>query len=171
MTPHDLRALDCIRRSITVLGFAPTVRELADEIGIALSGTHRVIDRLVEAGKLRRTAARTRGLDLPGQPDLRIVDSQALRDELARRGETLDRLAGHAPLAYGRRAASCAADCCQVEVRRGQLFCRTHWFALPRDLQDGIKQAFARRDTSRYQELVAEARDIAEGGGRWRRAS
>jgi hypothetical protein len=169
MTELQLAALDFIRHRITEVGYAPTVQEIADEVGTCLSGAHGMIRALIAGGYLVRAKGAHRGLSLTDHVDLRGVGTSALRAELARRGVTLEALQVRESLAYGTRRG-CAADSCGAEVRPGMLMCRTHWFMLGRDLQNAITQAFARRDTARYQELVAEARDIADGGQPWRRA-
>lgn len=161
MTPQQLRALDFVRDRITETGWSPTIRETADHLRLGLSATHRLIERLIDAGHLARCRRSPRGLTIPAAVDLRVVGSSALRAELARRGETLEGL-GARPIAY-RTKRTCSADTCGEEVRFGHLFCRRHWFKLPQSLQQGILRAFASKNVERYQALVAEARDIADG--------
>lgn len=171
MTPPQMQALDFVRDRISELGYAPTVREIADQCRLTVSGAHKVLDVLVAAGYLRRVPAKRRGLELPGEIDLRGTGSSAMLAELARRGMTLDSLPTDRPIAYGTRR-SCAADTCGAEVTRGQLMCRNHWFTLPRALRDDILQTHARalktrdrREADRFQMLVTQARDIADGLG------
>ena len=173
MTPEQLRILDFVRDRITEVGHAPTIRETATAQRLSVTGAHKIIDALVSSGKLRRTPAASRGLEVVDAIDLRGVGTSALRAELARRGETLEALPSGRGLATGTKQ-TCAADTCGAPVQRGQLMCRTHWFALPRDLRDDILTTHARalryrrgEDVTRYQELVAQARDVADGlGGR-----
>lgn len=163
MTPRQLEALDFIRERISELGFAPTIREIAGRIDMTVSGAHRIVEALIAAGYLLRRPAAHRGLTLTGTYDLKGASTSALRAELARRGVTLEALSVREDPALG-RAVSCAADTCGAAVKRGMLMCRRHWFALPRELQDGIKRAFARRDVDEYQRLVTQARDLIDGG-------
>ncbi len=162
MTPHQLQAFDFVRDRLTETGYAPTIRELAGHLRCGVSNAHAVIEQLAEAGHLIRTAGRHRGLALPGV-DLRLVGSSALRAELARRGETLEGL-GARQIAHGTQR-TCAADSCGAPVQVGHLFCRPHWYKVPADLRDGILQAHRRRDTGRFQSLVAQARDLVDGFG------
>lgn len=164
MTPRQIEVLDLVRE-LGDHGLTPTVRQIGERVGISSpSGVQRVLDALVREGRLERTPGTPRSLRVAGRPDLRLASTNALRAELARRGETLEALSTAEPRAYGGRA-SCAADTCGAAVQRGHLFCRTHWFRLPARLREDILAAFARRDTARYQELVAQARDIADGCG------
>jgi hypothetical protein len=169
MSPHQVQTLDFVRERIAGAGYCPTYREIAAEVGTTPSYAHRLVAELVDAGKLRRRPGARRGLELADRADLRGVPSDALRDELARRGETLGALSRE-PRAYGRNPG-CAADTCGAAVERGHLFCRTHWFALDRDLRDGLLTAHSRArrtrspaDASAYQALLTQARDAIDGG-------
>lgn len=163
MTPRELQTLDYIRLRLEN-GVQPTFREIANSLNLSgPSYAFRLVEGLIERGHLYRAPGRHRSLTLPGMPDLKAATSDALRAELARRGELIETRERHLP-AYG-RAASCAADTCGAAVRRGHLFCRPHWFALPHPLRDDILRAHAARDTRRYQTLVAEARDVADACG------
>jgi hypothetical protein len=53
-----------------------------------------------------------------------------------------------------------------MQVKPGQLFCLTHWRAIPHDLQRGILAAHRRRDIVDYEQLLTRARDIADGTAR-----
>ncbi|MDE0880529.1 MAG: hypothetical protein OSB00_17995, partial [Sphingomonas bacterium] len=115
---------------------------------------------------------RQRGLALTGEPDLRRASLDAIKAELARRGETLDALCREEPRAYG-RMPSCRVDSCGVAVERGKVMCRTHWFAVPHDLRGDLLASYSRArrtrssdDARRYQDLLTEAADAAERGGR-----
>lgn len=163
MTPRQLEALDYVR-SLAEHGLSPTMQQIAQALGMASkSGAHRVVTSLVASGHLKRKPNRQQSLTLPDLPDLRSAPSDLLRAELARRGEALDQ---PAPIVGGWRGrVTCAADTCGMTVPRGHLFCRRHWFKLPLQLRDDILRTHASRDRARYQELVAEARDIADACG------
>lgn len=162
MTPRQLQLLDFIRVRLEN-GVNPSYAEIAQGLGFAnRSSAHQIVARLIEAGYLRRGPGHARSLELVERKDLRGTSSDALRAELARRGEAIE--LQREPLGHGRQA-TCAADTCGVAVQRGRLFCRHHWFKLPHSLRDEILRAHAARDARRYQALVAEARDIADGCG------
>ena len=167
MTPLEQRALDYVREHIARAGFAPSVRETGERIGLRSSnGAHRVLSSLVAQGLLRKTGSGARNLALADQPDLQAVPTDLLRAELARRGMTLEALqrpARRARPAMGRDTARCAADTCCSPVQRGHLFCRPHWFSLPDDLRGRILAAFGAGDADAYQDAVAEARDRVDG--------
>lgn len=165
MTPRQLEALDFVRDRITLAGFAPTVREIGRHLGISSpSSVARLLEGLSDAGHIRLANGRHRGIELAGQPDLRAASIDAIRAELARRGETLESLQAQSSVGMARHAA-CAADTCGVRVQPGRLFCLTHWRALPGDLQRDLLAAHRRRDLRRFQELLVQARDIADGCG------
>lgn len=162
MTPQQLQAFDFIRDRITLVGHAPSIREVAAHLKLASPGSvTRLIDALVDAGRLGRHPGRERGLYLPDEPDLRAASLDAIRAELARRGESLESLEARAPDPTGRHAR-CAADTCGAAVRRGHLFCLAHWRALPADLQRGLLAAHRRGDRRAFQLLLTRARDIAD---------
>nr|WP_277991073.1 helix-turn-helix domain-containing protein [Sphingomonas panni] len=160
MTPTQLAVLDHVRERLTNIGHCPTVREIADHVGCGVSNAHRLIEKLVEQGALRRTADKARSLALPDRPDLRSVGSDVLHAELARRGETLEALSYGQRLAFG-RVRTCAVDGCVQMVTPGHLMCRAHWWALSPELQTAIKDAHAAQNLPTYRRLVVEARDIA----------
>lgn len=164
MTPALVKTLDMVRTRIESTGYAPTLDEIAEATGATKSRVHARIADLDRRGKLRKISNRARGIELAEVPDMRTVPSDLLRAELARRGETLSALSTGERRAYGRRAVSCAADSCGIEVPKGHLFCRRHWFGLPLDLRQTILRTFAARDVNAYQDAVARARDIADGG-------
>lgn len=165
MTPQQLEAFDFVRDRITLTGYPPSIREIAAHLNLAShSGASRLIEALVEAGKLGRHPGKDCGLFLIGEPDLRSASLDAIRAELARRGETLESLQARAPDPTARHAR-CAADTCGAAVRRGHLFCLTHWRALPSDLQTGLLAAHRRGNRRHFQMLLTTARDIADGCG------
>tara|TARA_B100000678_G_scaffold61754_1_gene50072 strand:- start:4221 stop:4730 length:510 start_codon:yes stop_codon:yes gene_type:complete len=168
MNAQHIRVLDLVRERIARAGFAPTLDELGDELNLSKTRVWNLVNGLVLDGLLERKKSTTRGLSLPGEPDLRAVPDAALTAELARRGMTLESLNNGKGLAFG-RAVSCAADCCQNEVRRGQLFCLTHWRELPQALQHRILSTHRARDVDAYQAAVSEARDGIDSA-RWRTA-
>lgn len=163
MTELQLRAFDFVRDHITISGVAPTMAEVAKEIGVNPSRARELVDGLVRRGRLIKERGKARGLSLPQAPDLKLVGTDELKSELARRGALLDALPRSQPL-YSRNGRSCAADSCHMQVRRGHLFCRDHWFSLPLTLREGILQAHRRRDAGQYQELVTKARDRIDCG-------
>lgn len=154
-----------------------SVRDVADHEGIGISKAHKVLSSLIAAGFLSHEPRKPRSIRPAGHVDLRAVPAQRLRAELARRGETLDAMRA-GPIATGRRARQdggiCAADTCGAVVPFGHLMCRQHWFALPANLQAGLKRAHAearrtrsKSDIARYQEVLTAARDLVDGcGGR-----
>jgi hypothetical protein len=152
-----------------------SVRDVAQHEGIGISKAHKVLTSLIEAGFLSHEPRKARSIRPAGHVDLRAVPAQRLRAELARRGETLDAMRAD-PIATGHRARRgggiCAADTCGAVVPVGHLMCRQHWFALPFDLQNGLKRAHAearrsqsKADIARYQELLTTARDLVDGCG------
>jgi hypothetical protein len=165
MTPVQSKMLDWVRDYIGRRGFAPSCDEIREGLGYGSKATvWRVLTALEELGHIRRVKNRTRSIELVGGVDLRTVPIEAIRGELARRGLSLDALMTDEPRAFARGSVSCAADCCQLVVEPGNLFCRRHWFQLPRDLRDDIYKAHSRRDRARYQMLVTEARDLIDSG-------
>jgi hypothetical protein len=164
MTPRETVVVDMVRERLQAGVAAPSLREIGSRAGVSAAGAKGIVDRLVSQGVLARIPAARRSLRLADGIDLRGVASDALRAELARRGETLDALGAGTRLAFAKGAVTCAADCCQVQVERGKLFCRRHWFTLPRVLREDILRAFAAKDVTRYQELVARARDGIDSG-------
>ena len=86
MTPLQKKALDFIAGSIERLGYAPSYAEIQDHIGCSSkSGVARVIEALVDAGRLTKRPHRTRGLELVGR-DLCGIPTADLVAELERRG-------------------------------------------------------------------------------------
>lgn len=167
MTPLQLAILDDVREMYAQGGLSPTVRSVAKQHKLSVSGAHRVLSWLVDRGYLERVAGAQQGLRPVGAPDLRGVPTDTLHAELARRGVTLAALNPRTPKAYGQRAAHCAAENCGAGVQRGHLMCREHWFRVPGDLRDAIMRSFGARDARGYQDAVAEARDVLSGFGRW----
>jgi repressor LexA len=71
LTPTQDRALTFIRRYLKRRGYAPSLIEIAEGIGITSKGTaHRHVQALADAGRIRLIAGRKRGIEL--------VDEEAL---------------------------------------------------------------------------------------------
>ena len=161
MTPQQLAALDFIRREITEFGRAPTIREIAAHLDhIGPGAAHEIVEALVRQGKLRRSAAKVRNLELPDVPDLRLADSQALRAELARRGDEIEVMKRRGPIPE-RHWPTCAVDGCGSAVRYGHLMCLRHWRAVSHPVRDKVLRAHSRGDLATYQHLLTVARDEA----------
>lgn len=55
------------------------------------------------------------------------------------------------------RVVTCALGKCGAPVRRGQLFCRNHWFALPGEMRRSILITFSHRLERDYGALFQKA--------------
>lgn len=67
LTPREQSALDFIRRHVEEVGFAPTLREVADEIGLgSVASVSYILDCLVKKGAIRRIPGRPRALSIVG---------------------------------------------------------------------------------------------------------
>ena len=67
LTPNQQRVLDCIRRHIDRQGHAPSLREIAENLGLSShSSAQDYVDALVRKGALLRLPYH-RGLSLPGR--------------------------------------------------------------------------------------------------------
>lgn len=162
MTPFQLRALDFVRDRITELGFSPTVTEIARHLGVSYASAHQAISALVRGGSLEREPHKQRGLRMPGTIDLRQAATTDLRLELARRGVTLESLAPAPRLAFDRKT-TCASYFCGELVPRGHLFCKRHWFTLPRGLRDSlVKACIVDRDEIAFEQAMTRAHDVIE---------
>lgn len=78
-------------------GVSPSFEEMKQALGLASkSGVHRLIEALVERGRIARRPNRARALEIPGEPPARPVlesfTSRELVEELARRGAYLHHL-------------------------------------------------------------------------------
>ncbi len=68
------RILDFIREQTEERGYPPTVREIAEAVGLAsTSAVHHHLLKLEREGKLRKGAARSRALTIPGATGGRVV--------------------------------------------------------------------------------------------------
>lgn len=169
MTPVQLEVLDHVREMIAVSGWSPTIREIGSRFNVTVSNAHRVVEALVQAGHLTRSADKVRNLRVADLADLRAVPTAVIAAELARRGVTLAALNPNAPRAVGQRP-TCAANGCPTGVERGHLMCRRHWLMLPPALRTRILQSNARRDQSAFERAVTDARDLIDNEGRRNRA-
>lgn len=168
MTPRQTSALDYIRERIARLGSSPSLTDIGTHLGVAKSGAWETVSQLIEMGHLVRRARRAHGLELAGEPDLRVVSSAAMRAELARRGETVVAFPQQERVATS-HGISCALDGCRIAVRPGQWFCRDHWAAIDPDVQQALFRAHAtarrtrsRADEALYQEAYFAACEQAE---------
>lgn len=170
MTPRQVEVLDFIRDRITQAGFAPTYREISAQLGTTKSNAYRYVGQLERAGKLRRSDHIDRGIELLDERvDLRTVDTELLRAELARRGVVPGALQRPAHRPHGGRSTPCAAVGCGVPVRRGHAFCWDHWNRISHSTQrlllETHRVACVTEDTEdalRYQEAFGKAKDEAE---------
>ena len=65
LTPKQLRILRLIRDSRTSRGYAPTMQEIADQIGVSKVTAFEHVETLIGKGALVREANRARSLSLP----------------------------------------------------------------------------------------------------------
>lgn len=172
MTPQQARAYDFIRDELAAAGVAPSYQEIARYLGLASKGSaHRIVDRLIDEGKLVRGGApgAARKLRLPDAPDLTVVPTEALQAELMRRGAAIGALSVRRVPMVGRIGATCAHDGCGTGVKPGMLYCREHWFAIPFGVQEALKRAHATRDVQAYsyaKVLADDAIALVERSGR-----
>lgn len=73
------RALAVIERYIAENGISPSYDEIAYELGLASkSGVNRLVEALVDRGRIRKVAHRARGIEIVDGPDFhlkRILDA------------------------------------------------------------------------------------------------
>lgn len=66
LNERERAVLACIRKKIRETGYAPSVRELGESLGLRSTSTVQMyLDRLEEMGYLRRTGGKSRSLTLP----------------------------------------------------------------------------------------------------------
>lgn len=167
MSPREQQALDVLREHIEA-GLDLSMTALGRRLGVSRQRASAIVEDLRRDGLIERSPRRARAFRLPGQVNLRGVSSRMLLAELARRGETIDTLAGDTALSLAPDAQHCAHDGCGVAIGRGKLFCRRHWFQLPLDVRERLLRAFADRDEADYAEVFSEAKLRLEGA--WRDA-
>lgn len=54
---------------------------------------------------------------------------------------------------------SCDAPDCEVQIRRGVLMCRTHWYMLPPHLRRAINSSWRHRRTQGLRTYAANVRE------------
>lgn len=69
ITEHQRRTLKAIRNFIVHQGFPPTIKELADILGITPPSTHDQVSQLVRKGYLKREPHKARGLTILREPE------------------------------------------------------------------------------------------------------
>lgn len=161
MTKREREVMAFIRDRLDRIGVAPNLQEIGERFDFTKARACVIVNAIVEQGLLEREHRGTSGLRLPGHVDLTGIGTEQLRAELARRGVTLDALAE--PQALFNEGKACAANHCRERVKQGQLFCRPHWFKLPRDYQCDITRAWARRHSEAFQEALERARNFLGG--------
>jgi DNA-binding Lrp family transcriptional regulator len=161
MTPIEARSLEFVRDFIDTRGFAPSLAEIAKDLNVSRPRVTQLVKSLVDQGQLTKQGRKWRSLEIAGAADLRAVPTSRLQAELGRRGANLSALAVPETRSWSRHAVTCAVDSCDVVVKRGHLMCRTHWFAVPYKMQEGMKLANSAGDGATYQDLFWRAKEIA----------
>lgn len=70
------RILDYIRETIDERGYPPSVREIAEAVGLAsTSAVHHHLTKLERDGRLQKEATRSRALTLPGSHAAKVVNA------------------------------------------------------------------------------------------------
>jgi len=89
MTHMQAQDLDYIKRFTDANdGIAPSFQEITDELGLkSKSGAYRLVEALVERGRLARIPNRARALKVISENIFDGIPSHLLVAELARRGE------------------------------------------------------------------------------------
>lgn len=94
MTRHDVerrqRILDCIARTVEERGYPPSVREIADAVGLAsTSAVHHHLIALERDGLIERGSNASRAVRLTGRPAMRPGDSKVTPFRMPVERETL----------------------------------------------------------------------------------
>ncbi len=70
------RILDYIRETVDERGYPPSVREIAEAVGLAsTSAVHHHLTKLEKDGRLQKEATRSRALTLPGSHAAKVVNA------------------------------------------------------------------------------------------------
>ncbi|MHB8630518.1 MAG: transcriptional repressor LexA [Candidatus Limnocylindria bacterium] len=70
------RILDYIRETVDDRGYPPSVREIAEAVGLAsTSAVHHHLTKLEKDGRLQKEATRSRALTLPGSHAAKVVNA------------------------------------------------------------------------------------------------
>ena len=70
------RILDYIRETVDERGYPPSVREIAEAVGLAsTSAVHHHLTKLEKEGRLQKEATRSRALTLPGSHAAKVVNA------------------------------------------------------------------------------------------------
>ena len=70
------RILAFIREAVAERGYPPSVREIAEAVGLAsTSAVHHHLTKLEKDGRLNKEATRSRALSLPGMNGGRVVQA------------------------------------------------------------------------------------------------
>jgi repressor LexA len=70
------RILDYIRETIDERGYPPSVREIAEAVGLAsTSAVHHHLTKLEKDGRIQKEATRSRALTLPGSRAAKVVNA------------------------------------------------------------------------------------------------
>ena len=73
------KILDYIRETIDERGYPPSVREIAEAVGLAsTSAVHHHLTKLEKDGRLQKEATRSRALTLPGSHAAKLVNAQII---------------------------------------------------------------------------------------------
>ena len=74
ITSPQRRTLRELRRFTSERGFPPTIKELADVLGISPPSAHEQVSQLVRKGYLKRESRKARGLTIVREPTDQVVD-------------------------------------------------------------------------------------------------
>jgi repressor LexA len=100
LTPTQDRTLTFIRRYLKRRGYAPSLIEIAEGIGITSKGTaHRHVQALADAGRIRLIAGRKRGIELVDEEEISKTSLPLLGRIAA--GQPIEAIAGQERLDLG----------------------------------------------------------------------
>jgi len=85
MTPKLVATLDYIRAYQAANGYAPTMQEAADKLGVSKVTIWERVGRLEKAGAIKRLRRRHHGIRVPRRDELADLraENQRLRERLA----------------------------------------------------------------------------------------